>query len=110
MAKHLFMFLTDAVAGKDAEYNAWYDNEHLSDVIRAAGFTAATRYKLADTEPPQQSDQKYLAVYEIDTDDPDGVFGKLTGAAGSPEMPLSDALDLSNMKTLIWEQTIEVTA
>ncbi|MBI3953121.1 MAG: EthD domain-containing protein [Chloroflexi bacterium] len=50
----------------DAEFNRWYDTVHVPDVLKTPGFVAATRYQHADPKP---GDARYLAVYELDTDD-----------------------------------------
>jgi len=43
---------------REEEFNAWYDLEHIDDVIAVPGFTCARRYA-ADEQVP-----KYLAWYE----------------------------------------------
>jgi nitroreductase len=43
----------------DAEFNAWYENEHLPDVLNCPGFRAAARYR-------RVGDDKYLALYVAD--------------------------------------------
>ncbi len=51
---------------KEKEFNDWYDNIHLPDVIETPGFIGATRY---ENTAPQEGEPKYLAIYEIETDD-----------------------------------------
>lgn len=41
--------LSNAVAGRDAEYNEWYEHTHLPDVLRNPGFVSAERFKLQTT-------------------------------------------------------------
>ena len=48
--------------GRDAEFNAWYDEEHIPLRMRVAGFKSAQRYRDGET-------QNYLAVYEMAADD-----------------------------------------
>src|SRR5215469_214807 len=48
MAKHTFLVLTNPVQGKEKEYNDWYTNQHIPDVVSVPGIVAAQRYKLAD--------------------------------------------------------------
>jgi hypothetical protein len=38
MPKHLMLVLTNPVEGKDAEYNEWYTNTHLPDILRWTAF------------------------------------------------------------------------
>ena len=60
---------------KEKEFNDWYDNVHLPDVLETPGFQAATRYVIRE---PQDGRGKYMAVYEIETDD----FGQTMEARG----------------------------
>lgn len=55
---------------QDDDYNNWYDNKHLHDVVNVPGVVSATRYKLAqgiELLPGAQGvPQRYLAIYEIE--------------------------------------------
>ena len=51
---------------RDSEFNNWYDTIHIPDVLSSPGFKGAARYVIKD----QVKDKgKYLAIYEIETDD-----------------------------------------
>ena len=50
--------------GFDAEYNAWYTDNHMIDVARSPHFRAATRY--APRRQLAGAPLSYLCVYEID--------------------------------------------
>ena len=70
MAKWLLVVETNcADAARETEFNEWYDKTHLPDVLQTAGFIKATRYE--NTEP-SEGEAKFLAVYEVETDDIDG--------------------------------------
>lgn len=58
---------TNPVSGKEQAYNEWYDR-HIEDVLETPGFVAASRYVIKE---PLEGRGKYLAVYEIETDDID---------------------------------------
>ena len=69
MAKWLLVGETNCNdATREAEFNDWYDNIHLPDVLETPGFIRATRYE--NTEP-SEGKGKFLATYEIETDDLD---------------------------------------
>ncbi len=52
---------------RESEFNRWYDTIHIPDVVNdTPGFKKATRYVIRD---PKKGKGKYLAVYEIETDD-----------------------------------------
>ena len=52
---------------REAEFNDWYDKVHIPDVLETPGFVRATRY--VNNDPPAAGKGKFLAVYEIETDD-----------------------------------------
>ena len=51
---------------REGEYNDWYDNTHLPDILETPGFVRAARY---ENNSPGEGKGKYLATYEIETDD-----------------------------------------
>jgi len=100
MARYVYAIFSNAVSGKEDEYNRWYSEEHLDDVLRVPGFIAAQRFRLAlqDAAAPAQ----YLAIYELDTDDPHKSLAELEACAGTGAMPISPALDAATVKALLY--------
>jgi len=35
MSRHVFAVLTNPVEGREAEFNAWYDDRHVHDILKA---------------------------------------------------------------------------
>jgi hypothetical protein len=71
-AQHVFIVLTDPTPGLEHEYNDWYDNTHLAEVVATKGFVAAQRFRFVgagvvgtDDDPAPCS---YLAIYEVEGD------------------------------------------
>ncbi len=50
----------------EAEFNDWYNNIHFPDVLETPTFIRATRWEHTEPKP---EDAKYLALYEVETDD-----------------------------------------
>src|SRR5260370_16997993 len=48
-------------AADDAEFNRWYDREHLEERVAISGFLEARRYVAHDGNP------KYLSLYSTET-------------------------------------------
>lgn len=95
MAEYKLMMLTNAVAGRDTDLLNWYEG-HLRDILRIPGFTGAQCFdyvKDISISPPPAPLFKYLAVYDIRTDDLNLTLSALRDAAGTEAMPMSDALD-----------------
>ncbi|UEP31190.1 MULTISPECIES: DUF4286 family protein [unclassified Burkholderia] len=53
---------TDIDAAHEADFNAWYDREHMQERVAIPGFTHARRFRATDGGP-----RKYLALYVTDT-------------------------------------------
>jgi hypothetical protein len=99
----LLLVFTNPVAGRDDEYNAWYDEVHLADVCRVPGIIDAQRYELVPTggDSAQPPAHRHLTVYELDRDGSE-VLGELMTRAGGPEMRPCEALDLTTISMTIW--------
>ena len=91
MAHYKLVVLSDALDDRDDEFNDWYDNVHLKDVLAIDGIVAAQRFKLLSGDK-----WKYLALYEFECEDPQPIVEELQSRAGTDVMPLSDAFDLEN--------------
>ncbi|WP_322026508.1 DUF4286 family protein [Burkholderia sp. BCC1977] len=53
---------TDIDSAHEADFNAWYDREHMQERVAIPGFTHARRFRATDGGP-----RKYLAMYVTDT-------------------------------------------
>lgn len=109
MAKYTFIVMTNPVAGKEAEYNEWYNKHHVPDVLNVPGFVCAQRFRLADTQFGGEASKayKYLALYEIDTDDLAATLKELRARGGTPEIVPSDAIDMKNVGAFIFTPVAE---
>ena len=93
MPKYNLIALTNAVAGRDDEFNDWHTNVHLADVLKLPGVVAAQRYRMSGTQHrPGPFDYGYMAVYEIEIDDIRTTLDELKVVSGTDRMPLSPAL------------------
>ncbi len=55
-------------AAREAEFHEWYNKVHLPDMLETPGIIRATRYEAVE---PSEGEARFLAVYEIETDDID---------------------------------------
>jgi hypothetical protein len=67
MTKYLLFAFSDCKdPSKEKEFNDWYDNTHMPDMLQVPGFIKATRWMSADKK--ENEIRKYLAMYELETD------------------------------------------
>lgn len=95
-----FVVLTNPVEGREAEYNDWYDGVHLRDVTAIPGILRAERFELADSQRSFPQPYKYLAIYEIETDDLQWVADEIGRRAGTATMVISPAMAQEKMAAL----------
>lgn len=88
--KHIVVVLTEPTAGREAEYNDYYEKLHLDEVLASTLMTSAQRFKLSD-EQGAKCPLPYLALYEVEADDPKDVLVNLNATRG--ERVQSDALN-----------------
>lgn len=107
MPERLFFVFSNATKGQDREFNDWYDNTHLGEVVSVPGITAAQRYTLDELELPDDDSgasgpaHRYLAVYEVETDAATAMKDFM-GRLETGEMTLSPALDLASVTMGFW--------
>jgi hypothetical protein len=100
----LWLVFTRPVAGREAEYDKWYDDVHLPDVVSVPGVRTAQRFTLGPErrDASAEPEFRHLAVYEIDSDQPDEVFAEITRRIEAGEMLLADALDRPRTWQSVW--------
>lgn len=93
MAKHVLLVLSNPTDGKEDEYNDWYDNTHLGEVLQIPGITAAQRFEISGAPTRGEAAHKYMAVYELDTDTPQASLDELGVRVQDGRVAMSDAID-----------------
>lgn len=96
MAKAILVaYVTPAGDAAEDEFNRWYDEVHLPQVVaRIPGVVGGSRYRLA-SELLDRADvpaRRYLTIYELDTDDLEATAQRLAAAATDGTLDMSDAL------------------
>lgn len=106
MKKTIIFVKTNPVEGKEKEYNEWYSNVHLKEVVSIKGFKSAQRFKLTEAQQIDEQPFKYMAVYEIDSEDVEGTIQRLSEAADTLNM--EPVLDFSNLQVSVFESITDV--
>ncbi|HEY3654725.1 MAG TPA: hypothetical protein VGL34_07025 [Steroidobacteraceae bacterium] len=93
--------ISNPMPGQEDEYNRWYTDDHLKDVVAVAGFASAERFKVVMEATDRLLPGKYVAIYEIDADDPKAAFAQLGKDSEAGKLPLSPAFDTKNVSCCI---------
>lgn len=95
MAASFQFALSNPVAGKEAEFNAWYGEHHLFVGVTTPGMLAGQRFRRVDGPWPS-GDHEFLALWELDN--PPYALEQLALVKGTETMPLSDAVDMAGIQ------------
>lgn len=68
MTTSVFIVHTNHAEGREEEFNDWYTNRHLRDVVAIPGFVRARRYRLSESQMAALTEFEYVAIYEIEGD------------------------------------------
>ena len=99
MTAHRLLVFTEPALGREDEYNKWYEEIHLPEVLEVEGFVAAQRFKLADAQMEAMGagvPARYLAIYEMEDGDIEAILANLS--SGALAMNMSEALDVTGAK------------
>lgn len=111
-ARYRWLVFTNCEPGGEAEFNRWYDEIHVPDLLRVPGIVAVSRGEVAGPQLIMDetgalahcgADQirfRYLAVYEFETDDPHAVLEEVRARANTPQMEISPLL--ANVETALY--------
>ncbi len=104
MGTYLVMVMSNPVEGREAEFDDWYENTHLDEVLATTGFTSAQRFALEAGVGPASA-HRYLALYETEGDSAEEVIARLN--ARRAERQQSDAIDRRGAALWVFSPTGE---
>lgn len=96
--------LSQPAEGREAEYNDWYQNFHLSQVVNIRCIKSAQRFRLARKLVEQREASPYAAIYEIETEDIDAVLDELRAKAGTESLKISQAIATDFTNATVYEE------
>jgi hypothetical protein len=92
MSKYMMVVQSKALAGRDADFNKWYDSQHLPEICSLPGVKSGRRFEATPISMGTPGLQ-YLALYELDVDDPGSLMAEMAKRSAEGTMSSSDALD-----------------
>jgi len=92
MDRYTMVAFTNAVPGREDEFNEWYSKQHMPDVLNCDGFVAGKRFEASAAQRGSPPPYRYMATYELETEDLAGTISAMLARVGTPDMPMSQAL------------------
>jgi hypothetical protein len=103
MRKFKMLVFSEPFPGRDDEFNEWYTHQHLDDLCALPGFTSAQRFTL-NSVTMGTALNKYLAIYDVETDDPDAVMAGMFAARDTSAMPMTPAFNIDPTSVMLYEE------
>jgi hypothetical protein len=103
MAKFKLIALSRPVEGKEAEFHEWYQTKHLPEIVGLPGGVGAQRYQLV-AKLMGADVNEFLAIYDIEGDDPRAFLGALGQASADGRMTRTDANDMGTVYTALFSE------
>lgn len=106
MPKMKMIALTTPLPGKEDEFHDWYQNAHLPELVNGLGMEGAQRFQLV-AKLMGSDENQYLAIYDIDADDPGAFMTKMGEFAQSGEMTPATTQDMATTYTAVFVEMAE---
>ena len=110
MPRYKLVVMTKPVEGREQEYNDWYQNVHLDDLVAIDGVKSAQRFRLNQAVSCDRAPLPYLAIYDVETNDIDGVIKELNVRPQTGRMVITSALSTEIFAVVYEELGPAVTA
>jgi hypothetical protein len=103
MAEALLVVFSNAVDGQHGEFNRWYTETHVPDVIKLGGATAGRRYRSSGVPllPGIPEPGQYAAIYQVEAgtvEEIEKIAATLGGSLATDEADISPTMDLPSVR------------
>jgi hypothetical protein len=106
MPRTYILVRSNPLPGKEAEYNAWYENVHLPELLQIEGVKAYRRFALATVQMnDKKQSHKYLIQLEIDSNDIPATISRMYAA--HPAMHMEPVADFANLELSVVQVVTE---
>lgn len=92
MGKYLLVATSNANPGEEDAYNAWYDSTHMGEMLAIPGVVSGKRYDALPVSP-HPLPGSFLAIYELELDDPATLVPEIYRRIQAGEMAMTDTID-----------------
>jgi hypothetical protein len=97
--KHRYVMLVFAnpIPGHEAEFNDWYTNTHMGDLVQLQGWMGAQRFRMLPSVQPRLSaagyGHGYLIIWDLEENDANPALARMTAAIAGGKSRLGAAFN-----------------
>jgi hypothetical protein len=91
--RQILVVFTTPVQGMEDQYNDWYDNVHLPEILGRGTMISAQRYKLGELQRNEDPPFQYMAIYELKSG---GAAADTEASRSAPPSTPTSTIDRTN--------------
>jgi hypothetical protein len=97
--KHRYVMLVFAnpIPGREVEFNDWYSNTHMGDLVQLDGWTGAQRFRMVTSVSPRPTPagytHGYLIIWDLEDTEASAPLGRMTAAISGGKSRLGAAFN-----------------
>jgi hypothetical protein len=97
--KHRYIMLVFAnpIPGREAEFNDWYTNTHMGDLVQLQGWMGAQRFRIVTNVQPRPSAagywHGYLIIWDLEETEANAALSRMTAAIAGGKSRLGAAFN-----------------
>jgi hypothetical protein len=99
--KHRYVMpvFANPIPGKEVEFNDWYTNTHMGDLVQLPGWMGAQRFRIITSVIPRFSSagysHGYLIIWDLEDSDANAALARMTAAISGGKSRLGAAFNYS---------------
>ena len=98
MERHALLVLGRAAPGREDEFFAWYDKEHIPEALAQPGMIRGARFDVRWVQGAEALPQwQYATIFEVDAEDPEAAIANMRAAVRDGQIAMADAVDRSSL-------------
>jgi hypothetical protein len=82
--RYVFLVFANPIPGKETEFNDWYTNTHMGDLVQLQGWMGAQRFRSVNDVSPRPSapgyEHGYLMVWDLEDTEANAALSRMTAA------------------------------
>jgi hypothetical protein len=95
--RYVFLVFANPIPGKEAEFNDWYTNTHMGDLVQLQGWMGAQRFRIVNDVSPRPSaagyEHGYLIVWDLEDTEANAALSRMTAAIAGGKSRRGAAFD-----------------
>jgi len=95
--RYVMLVFANPIPGREAEFNDWYTNTHMGDLVQLQGWIGAQRFRIVTTVQPRPTSagygHGYLIIWDLEETEANAALSRMTAAIAGGKSRLGAAFN-----------------